>query len=326
MRWKTLLAFLIIMCAGCKPHNPSPATSPATAEPAKKNSSMGTDLPLAAETSTRLFTLAHLENTLLSEQIFLPLLLLGNAGKNRSMSPSVDMLHCELSGGRLHIPIFDTFQKTSEGKRRGASVAITWNETLEGFVQVQLPVGSPDSLACGPGGGGLPATVRAESVASFIRTQGLHTEKGTQESYLHGNRLQGTYRQIGTSGAYTLQIEGRATHTLQRNKVQEAFSATLTTPVPLSVIEADGASTIQSGSLAQTTSNNEIVSVDFKEIHYPSPFACQPDAGLITGRFTDAQSLVHTFTVSFSTADTAGPMIAFQNGETSTLELPFRCR
>ena len=280
-------------------------------------------LPLAPETGTRLFKLSRLDLTLISEQTLLPLLLLGDPGKTDTMPHTVDMPHCQVSGTLLHIPLQDAFRRVSEGKRHGASVGFIWEETLQGSQQVQLPVGTAGALACTPGWGVQVGTA-VESTASFIRTQMLQTQKGTEESYRHKTRMQGTYRQTGSTDSYIIQLTATSTHMLQRNRVQETFSTTLTTQVPISVKSGTEAYLIQEGSLMQTTDHHEKVSVTFQQVHYPSLFACRPDAGTVTGQFIDDQQQVRNFSVVFS-GEKAG-LLSFAEGEISAMELPFRCR
>lgn len=301
--WNVIALIVGMALGGCK----KIPTSPDAVQPIAQAAKIHTDanaLPLATEKSTRLFTLSHLNITLISEQILLPVLLLGDPGKTPDMPRTVDVSHSQVSDNTRKNPILDTFHKVSESKRHGASMSFTWDEAMQGSQLLHLDLGS--------------------STASVIRTQSLRSSKGTEETFVHTARLEATYSQTGTDTAYRVQLDAKVAHTLLRNQVQEAFVSTITTPTPLAVAVTQGAYTVQSGTLQQTTDHKETLTTTFDQLHYPSLSACKPDGGTVTGQFTDANGEVRTFIAAFS-GDTAG-MIAFMDGETSQLELPFRCR
>ena len=316
--WKLFLLLLVCLLPTCKKN--IPVIKESLKDRHKEAEAIST---LSTETSIRLFNLERLELTMISEQVFLPLLLLGDPGKSSQMPPAEDRAHCIVSGNFLQIPLVDSFHKVMNGKRHGASLEFTWEETLQGSAQLKLPATTPGTLACAPMWGVTPTT-SLEKTASFIRSQNIKTQKGTEESYLQTSRLEGIYQQIGSSETFTIKIDGQETHVLQRNKTTEPFSSTLSTPTPFSVTSISDAYTIETGVLLQTTDHKESVSIQFSQVHYSSLYACQPDAGQITGQFVDDQQQIRAFSIAFA-GENAG-VLSFANGETATLELPFHCR
>ncbi len=301
--WNVIALIVAMVLGGCKK---TPASSDG-AQPlaqAVKIQSDANALPLAAEKGARLFTLSHLNLSLISEQILLPVLLLGDPGKTPDMTRTVDVSHSQVSDNVRKTPILDTFHKVSESKRHGASMSFTLDQTIQGSQLLHLDIGS--------------------SSASVTQTKSLRSSKGTEESYLHTARLEATYNQTGSDTAYKVQLDAKVAHTLLRNQVQEVFTSIITTPTLLSVAVSQGAYTVQSGVLQQTTDHQETLITTFSQLHYPSLSACQPDGGTVTGQFTDDQGQTRTFSAVFS--GDADSILTFEDGEKSQLELPFRCR